>query len=68
MIVRKFSAADAHLERSPGQDAAIFVGNVVDQRQQMAQWSAEVVKPPYNQRVIPSQECEGVLQAGPIIS
>ena len=32
MIVRKFALADAQLERSPGQDADIFVGNVVDQR------------------------------------
>lgn len=32
MNVRKFAVAEARLERSPGQDADIFVGNVVDQR------------------------------------
>ncbi len=32
MQVRKFSIADAVLERSPGQDADIFVGNLVDER------------------------------------
>lgn len=32
MEVRKFALADAVLERSPGQDADIFAGNVVDQR------------------------------------
>lgn len=32
MPVQKFAIADASLERSPGQDEAIFVGNVVDQR------------------------------------
>lgn len=32
MKVAKFSLADATLERSPGQDADIFAGNVVDQR------------------------------------
>lgn len=32
MKVAKFSLADAALERSPGQDADIFAGNVVDQR------------------------------------
>ena len=32
MEVRKFAVADAVLERSPGQDGEIFVGNVVDQR------------------------------------
>ncbi len=32
MIVRKFAVADAALERSPGQDADVFVGNVIDQR------------------------------------
>lgn len=30
--VQKFSINDALLERSPGEDADIFVGNVVDQR------------------------------------
>lgn len=32
MKVRKFALADAVFERSPGQDADIFAGNVVDQR------------------------------------
>ena len=32
MTVRKFAVADAAFERSPGQDADIFAGNVVDQR------------------------------------
>jgi ethanolamine utilization protein EutQ (cupin superfamily) len=32
MEVRKFALADAVLERSPGQDGDVFVGNVVDQR------------------------------------
>lgn len=32
MIVRKFAISDASLERSPGQDGDIFVGNLVDQR------------------------------------
>ena len=32
MKVRKFSIADATLERSPGQDADILVGNLVDER------------------------------------
>ncbi len=32
MDVCKFSIADAHLERSPGQSADIFVGNLVDER------------------------------------
>jgi ethanolamine utilization protein EutQ (cupin superfamily) len=32
MKVAKFSLADAALERSPGQDADVFAGNVVDQR------------------------------------
>ena len=32
MTVRKFTLADAVLERSPGQQADIFVGNLVDQR------------------------------------
>ncbi len=32
MNVRKFAVADAALERSPGQDGDIFVGNLVDQR------------------------------------
>lgn len=29
---RKFAVADAALERSPGQDGDIFVGNLVDRR------------------------------------
>jgi ethanolamine utilization protein EutQ (cupin superfamily) len=33
MPVFKFAISDATLERSPGQSADIFVGNVVDQRQ-----------------------------------
>lgn len=32
MKVRKFSIADANLVRSPGQDADIFVGNLVDEK------------------------------------
>lgn len=32
MRVRKFSKTDASFERSPGQDAGIFAGNVIDQR------------------------------------
>ena len=32
MKVRKLTIADASLERSPGQDADIFVGNLVDER------------------------------------
>ena len=32
MKVRKFAISDASLERSPGQDGDIFVGNVIDQR------------------------------------
>lgn len=32
MIVRKFAIADASFERSPGQDAEVFAGNVIDQR------------------------------------
>ena len=32
MQVRKFAISDATLERSPGQDGDIFVGNVIDQR------------------------------------
>lgn len=32
MTVRKFAIADATLERSPGQEADIFAGNVIDQR------------------------------------
>jgi ethanolamine utilization protein EutQ (cupin superfamily) len=32
MKVRKFTTADASFERSPGQDADIFTGNIVDQR------------------------------------
>lgn len=32
MKVQKFAITDATLERSPGQDADIFVGNLVDQR------------------------------------
>jgi ethanolamine utilization protein EutQ (cupin superfamily) len=32
MTVRKFAITDATFERSPGQDADIFTGNLVDQR------------------------------------
>ncbi len=32
MKVRKFTITDAALERSPGQDGDVFVGNLVDQR------------------------------------
>lgn len=32
MKVRKFAIADALLERSPGQQADVFVGNLVDER------------------------------------
>jgi len=32
MKVRKFSIADASMERSPGQDADVFAGNLVDER------------------------------------
>ena len=32
MKVSKFAIADAHLVRSPGQEADIFVGNLVDER------------------------------------
>jgi ethanolamine utilization protein EutQ (cupin superfamily) len=32
MKLQKFSIADASLERSPGQDADVFVGNLVDER------------------------------------
>ena len=32
MKVQKFSLADADLTKSPGQDADIFVGNLVDER------------------------------------
>lgn len=32
MKVRKFAMADASLERSPGQPADVFVGNLVDER------------------------------------
>lgn len=32
MKVRKFAVSDAALEKSPGQDAEIFVGNLVDER------------------------------------
>jgi ethanolamine utilization protein EutQ (cupin superfamily) len=32
MKMRKFSIADATLERSPGQSADVFVGNLVDER------------------------------------
>lgn len=32
MDVRKFSLSDTTLERSPGQDADIFVGNLVDEK------------------------------------
>lgn len=33
MPVRKFAVSDAAFERSPGQDAEIYAGNVIDQRQ-----------------------------------
>lgn len=32
MKVRKFNVADANLVRSPGQDGDIFVGNLVDEK------------------------------------
>jgi ethanolamine utilization protein EutQ (cupin superfamily) len=32
MTVRKFAMTDASFERSPGQDAQVFAGNVIDQR------------------------------------
>ncbi|HEX8701754.1 MAG TPA: AraC family ligand binding domain-containing protein [Myxococcaceae bacterium] len=32
MKVRKFAIADASFERSPGQDADVFAGNLVDER------------------------------------
>lgn len=32
MGVQKFAASDASFERSPGQEADIFAGNVIDQR------------------------------------
>lgn len=32
MKVQKFSIADAAMERSPGQDADVFAGNLVDER------------------------------------
>jgi ethanolamine utilization protein EutQ (cupin superfamily) len=32
MKVQKFGIADAQMERSPGQDAAIWTGNLVDER------------------------------------
>ena len=32
MKVRKFTIADASLERSPGQEGDVFAGNLVDQR------------------------------------
>jgi ethanolamine utilization protein EutQ (cupin superfamily) len=32
MQVRKFAVADATFERSPGTDAEVYAGNVVDQR------------------------------------
>ena len=32
MMVRKFTIADASFERSPGQEAEIFAGNLVDER------------------------------------
>lgn len=32
MEVRKFTIADASLERSPGQEAEVFVGNLIDER------------------------------------
>ncbi|EJC79993.1 ethanolamine utilization protein [Rhizobium leguminosarum bv. trifolii WSM2297] len=33
MKMRKFALTDASLERSPGQEADIFVGNLVDEQQ-----------------------------------
>jgi hypothetical protein len=33
-MVRKFTITDAVLERSPGQDGDVFVGNLIDQRQE----------------------------------
>ncbi|WP_132413602.1 ethanolamine utilization protein [Neorhizobium sp. S3-V5DH] len=33
MNVQKINLSDSRLERSPGQDAEIFVGNLVDERQ-----------------------------------
>ncbi|MGO8205073.1 ethanolamine utilization protein, partial [Rhizobium ruizarguesonis] len=33
MKTRKFAVADVAWERSPGQEADIFVGNLVDERQ-----------------------------------
>jgi ethanolamine utilization protein EutQ (cupin superfamily) len=32
MKISKFAITDAELERSPGQDGEVFVGNLVDQR------------------------------------
>ncbi|MBX9461251.1 MAG: DUF861 domain-containing protein [Brevundimonas sp.] len=32
MRVQKFAIADASMERSPGQDADVFAGNLVDER------------------------------------
>lgn len=32
MPVRKFAAADARFERSPGQDGDVFTANMIDQR------------------------------------
>jgi ethanolamine utilization protein EutQ (cupin superfamily) len=32
MTVRKFAVTDASFERSPGQNAQVFAGNVIDQR------------------------------------
>jgi ethanolamine utilization protein EutQ (cupin superfamily) len=32
MKIRKFTKADVALERSPGQEGDIFVGNLVDER------------------------------------
>ncbi|RXT44604.1 ethanolamine utilization protein [Bosea sp. Tri-44] len=32
MNVRKFTRADASMERSPGQQAGVFVGNLIDER------------------------------------
>ncbi|HEY8380565.1 MAG TPA: AraC family ligand binding domain-containing protein [Microvirga sp.] len=32
MMVRKLTIADASFERSPGQDADVFAGNLVDER------------------------------------
>lgn len=32
MKIRKFTIADATMERSPGQEADVFSGNLVDER------------------------------------